>query len=394
MKFGIFICKLCLVVSSMYVISCNSYQSSQTTGSIKCTLKGEVKDRPKSKKLLLVKQGEDPRINAVYIPIKKGKFEYVLYCDFEEQYDLIFDDEYKKGSITPVPFFSEQGDINFTLYPESQFNRNIVEGGNNNREYWDFIKERLKIYETIQPEIDEAQKNRKKIEGELRAKLKQVDEETQRWTLQYINEHSTIVTYSILFSKTSSIIQRNKYFSESSQDISPYVNLYQTIFAPKFQEHPYTERMEELLKGLLVKAGIPFIDFSAVDMGGKSVKLSERIAGKPAVLHLWASWCGPCRSKGKELISVYEEFHDKGFVVIGVARERDNFSAAEAAIKLDKYPWENLVELNDTEKVWVKYGIGNAGGSEFLIDEKGTIVAVAPSIDEIRDFLQKYYNSK
>ena len=89
-----------------------------------------------------------------------------------------------------------------------------------------------------------------------------------------------------------------------------------------------------------------------------------------------------------ELIPVYEEFHEKGFVVVGVAREKDTSVAAEAAVKLDKYPWENLVELNDVEQIWVKYGIGNAGGGDFLIDENGIIVAVSPSIDEIKHFLK------
>ena len=138
--------------------------------------------------------------------------------------------------------------------------------------------------------------------------------------------------------------------------------------------------------GASIKAGVPFVDFTTNDLNGNPVKLSERIKGKPAVLNLWASWCGPCRKKGKDLIPIYEELRDKGFVVIGVARER-NVSTAETAVKTDKYPWENLVELNDAEKIWEKYGIGNSGGSVFLIDENGIIVANNPSIEEIRDFL-------
>ena len=144
--------------------------------------------------------------------------------------------------------------------------------------------------------------------------------------------------------------------------------------------------MMDLLTDSSLKPGVSFIDFTAVDLNGKSVKLSERIAGKPAVLHLWASWCSPCRKKGKELIPVYEEFRNNGFVVIGVAREK-SISAAETAVKQDKYPWENLVEIADVEKIWINYGIGNLAGSDFLIDENGIIVAVAPSIDEIRNFL-------
>ena len=73
--------------------------------------------------------------------------------------------------------------------------------------------------------------------------------------------------------------------------------------------------------------------------------------------------------------------------MVGVTRKK-TISTAEAAIKSDKCPWENLVELNDVEQIWEKYGIGNAAGGDFLIDEKGTIIAINPSVDEIRNFLK------
>ena len=380
-------------------------------GNIKSTLKGVVKDRPQSRRLLLLKQGEDPRINAVDIPIKGGKFEYILNCEYEEQYDLIFYDEFEQGSFRPVSFFSEHGVINFTLHPTDQFDKNIVEGGKLNKEYWDYFS---KVLNTSKAVLDaynaylvdnysEVLKKHGALEKDFNEKIKQLSkeginvsqalkaisettsQEMSQWQLQYIKENPTIVGYSILFSRASSLVQGNRFLQETN-DISPYVDLYQTVFAPKFSDHPYTERMQNLFAGSSIKAGVSFVDFIAVDLTGKPVRLSERIAGKPAVLHLWASWCGPCRKKGKELITIYEEYSNKGLVVVGVARER-SISAAEAAIKSDKYPWENLVELNDTEKIWVKYGIGNSGGMVFLIDENGIIVANDPSIEEVRNFL-------
>ena len=402
---------LCLVVSSILVLySCN-YQKPQPTGTITCTLQGEVIDRPKSRKLLLVQQGEDPRINAVNIPIKKGKFEYVLNCDHEEQYDLIFYDEFEQGVMRPVSFFSDCGVINFTLHPTEQFDKNIVEGGKLNREYRNYFSkvldtslaveksynaylednysETLNKHGLLDKSFNERLRQLNKDGIDVSQALKSISESVYQgmdiWRLQYIKEHPTIVGYSILFSRASSLVQGNRILQETN-DLSPYVDLYQTVFAPKFPDHPYTERMENLLAGSSIKAGVPFVDFTTGDLNGKPVTLSERIAGKPAVLHLWASWCGPCRKKGKELIPVYEEFRDKGFVVIGVAREK-NVSTAEAAIKMDKYTWENLVELNDIERIWEKYGIGNSGGMVFLIDKNGIIVANDPSIEEIRNFL-------
>jgi len=396
--------------------------SGYTTDSKKCTLKGEVIDRPQSSHFILYKQSEDPRIHGIDIPIVNGKFEYVLNCEHIERYELAFNDEYESGSWRPMSFFSEHGVINFKLHPKDRFNENKIEGGKLTREYWDYLNPILNKDEAVEKEFltkskqylednfGEVLSEHDTLEDDIRAKVEQLSKDgvdiepvikaitemeqslyqeanqaINLLKLQYIKEHPTIAGYSVLVAEASSKVQRNRIFQETN-DISPYAELYQTVFAPKFPDHPYSEKMENLFAGSSIKAGVPFVDFITGDLTGKPVKLSERIAGKPAVLHLWASWCGPCRKKGKELIPVFEEFHDKGFVVLGVARER-SVSAAEAAIKLDKYPWENLVELNDTEKIWEKYGIGNSGGMVFLIDENGIIVANDPSIEEIRDFL-------
>ncbi|HOF21144.1 MAG TPA: TlpA disulfide reductase family protein [Bacteroidales bacterium] len=405
-----------LVAACVLVISCC------TTEAIKCTLKGEVADRPQTNQIILYKQSEDPRIHGIVIPIVNGKFEYVLNCEHVEQYQFVFDDDLEQGSFRPVSFFSERGAIKFTLYPNDRYNENKVEGGKLTRDYWDYLTPILMKYESVKNEFiaesikylennyGEVERKHEMPEDDIRAKVEQLgkdgvdinpvmqaitelqqslyskaNRETERQALQYITEHPNIAGYSILLSETSSMIQGNQ-ISRENNDISPYADLYRTVFAPRFPDHPYTAHMETLFAGSSIKAGVPFVDFIAIDLNGKPVKLSERIEGKPAVLYLWASWCGPCRKHGKELIPVYEEFRDKGFVVIGVAREK-NVSIAENAIKSDKYPWENLVELNDTEKIWAKYGIENSGGMLFLIDENGIIVASDPSASEIRDFL-------
>ena len=372
---------LLLVLSSILLVS------SCATNSTKVTLKGEVIDRPQSNLLILYKASGDPRVDAVKIPIVNGKFEYVLNYEHEELYELLFEEEFERGSVIPVPFFSEPGIINFTLYPEDRFRENNVKGGKSNDEYWNYwnsIMDKLQAVdlEVKQSNVDEIEKQKM---------WQTVFREKNLFTLQYIKEHPTIVGYSILAIEVDHAIQRNQFVEEGVLvggeiiDISPYVELYQTVFAPKFHDHPYTEQMENLLASLSIEAGVPFVDFTAVDFNGNPVKLSERISGKPSVLHLWASWCGPCQRKGVELIPVYEEFRDKGFVVIGVAREKD-VTDAKSAIERHKFPWENLVELKDIGKIWEKYGV-RGGGAIFLIDENGIIVANDPSIEEIRDFL-------
>ena len=411
---------LCLVLSCILVIfGCNL----QPSGSIKVTLKGVVIDRPQSTQLILQKQSENTRWkDEVLIPIINGRFEYVLICDNEELYNLAFYEDYLTGSYRMVEFFSEHSIINFTLHPSDQYRKNIVQGGKLNMEYQDYFSRVLKVQEEedyenelfakveqyLEDNYSEVLKKHNATENDLLAKIELLSEEgfdifsvietmgdaannaynekMLHWNLQYAKEHPNIVGYSVLLSQVRFIVAVSR-GTRQFHDISPFLEVYQTIFEPNFPDHPYTAQMVDLVRSTSFAAGVPFIDFSAIDFSGNPIKLSDRILGKPTVLHLWASWCGPCRQKGRELIPVYEEFRDKGFVVIGVARER-NIAAAQAAIQLDKYPWENLVELNDAEQIWNKYGIGNAGGSHFLIDVNGKIIAIAPSIEEIRNFLK------
>lgn len=57
--------------------------------------------------------------------------------------------------------------------------------------------------------------------------------------------------------------------------------------------------------------------FTLKDLAGNDVSLSD-FAGKVVVLDLWATWCGPCRQEIPALVALYEEFKDRGLVVVGV----------------------------------------------------------------------------
>jgi len=59
-------------------------------------------------------------------------------------------------------------------------------------------------------------------------------------------------------------------------------------------------------------------DFKLTDCDGKVLSL-DQFAGKVVVLNFWRTTCFPCLEEMPDLQKVYEEFKDKGVVVIGLA---------------------------------------------------------------------------
>jgi thiol-disulfide isomerase/thioredoxin len=170
-------------------------------------------------------------------------------------------------------------------------------------------------------------------------------------------------------------------------------SIFHDVYEKKYPKHPYTSLVKTYIQASAIKVGKPYPNVAAQDVNGRDINLSELIEGKVALIHLWASWCGPCRRHGMEMIPVYEMYKDKGFTVVGIAREQKKEAMVTASAR-DKYPWINLLELNDKNAIWTKFGIGNAGGGEFLVDAKGNFLAVNASPEEMKHILQNLFDNE
>lgn len=155
-------------------------------------------------------------------------------------------------------------------------------------------------------------------------------------------------------------------------------------YARRFPNHIYTKVIDDALSGILkIFPGNPFLDFSAPNLKGKRFTISEEIKGKIALINLWGSWCGPCIFKAQQIVPIYKNYKNKGFTVVGVAREFKNTDALISRLKKEQFNWLNLVEMNDENGIWNKYSISNGAGIQILIDRDGIILAVDPSAEEI-----------
>ena len=83
----------------------------------------------------------------------------------------------------------------------------------------------------------------------------------------------------------------------------------------------------------------------------------------------------------------YSKLKAKGFevfAVVGGIKEKEQY---EKTKKKYNYPWKLNYELNQEFKIWEKYNIGRSGGSQFLVNSKGKILAVNPYPKEIDSLL-------
>ena len=167
-----------------------------------------------------------------------------------------------------------------------------------------------------------------------------------------------------------------------NHDVSFWLSRYDEVYRGLFPGCNVHNLAKVAIEGAKAYEGAPYQDFTLPDTEGNRVSLSSLIDGKVALLDLWASWCGPCRSNSRLLVPVYEKYKDAGFVVVGAAREFKD-SEWRKALAQDAYPWTNLIALGEDHAVWTLYGVANGAGARFLIGPDGTILKINPTPEEV-----------
>lgn len=135
------------------------------------------------------------------------------------------------------------------------------------------------------------------------------------------------------------------------------------------RHHPLIESLYKRLNHPL--NGDMFKDF-AVEYEGKTTRLSDYVGkGKYVLVDFWASWCGPCRAEIPNLIKVYEQYKEKGFVVLGVA-VNDKPEDTLKAIEKDKITYPQI--LNSQNIAAETYDF-NSIPTIYLFGPDGRVVA-------------------
>ena len=128
-------------------------------------------------------------------------------------------------------------------------------------------------------------------------------------------------------------------------------------------------------------------DIALPDTSGTIQRLSAQV-GKVVLIDFWASWCGPCRKSNPALLKIYQKYQGRDFEIFGVSLDK-SLPAWKNAINADNISW---LQVNDD-------GRTNGGTTDwqimyiptsFLIDRQGKIVAIDPTVKQLKAYLKKH----
>lgn len=104
----------------------------------------------------------------------------------------------------------------------------------------------------------------------------------------------------------------------------------------------------------------------------------------------WYSNCSPCIAQFPELKKMYGEFSEKSFQILGISTDKNQYVPQwEKVIQKHHLPWPQYRDPSGIEAA--KIGI-NAFPTNFLVNEKGVIIAKNISLIELKELLTRELN--
>jgi peroxiredoxin len=262
-------------------------------------------------------------------------------------------------------FYIENSEITITGSLDSLFSAKVT-GSKTQDQYNAFIESNKPLSDVYSKLYDDYRVARKaNNSAQIAAIEKQADsiqKEMMKLQIKFVKDNpASYVTPYVLASISSDM---------EPQELESAVNGLDTAIS----DLPLIKSLKERVVAMkAVSVGQKAPDFTMNDPAGNPVSLSSKIGSKLLLIDFWAAWCNPCRQENPNVVKVYNEFHKKGFDVLGVSLDQRKDDWVKA-ISDDKLTWTHVSDLkywgNEAAKLYAVSSIP----SNFLLDDKGIII--------------------
>ena len=285
-----------------------------------------------------------------------------------------------EGIKYPINFFSENKDM--SIVGDVKDNKNITVTGSNAQELIkEYNNENKKFYNQLR---ELGQQYREASQNGNQAELEKIENEYNQVEKNQNNYISLFLTKNSNNFIAPYILYNNRYNYELNE-LEDYVNNFNIKV-----ESEYSKLLNDYIAILQrVDIGQAYVDFTQETPEGDMMSISELVGkSKLLLVDFWASWCGPCRAENPNVVEVYNEYHEKGFDIIGVSldMEKENWIKA---IESDGLIWHNISDLKYWNNEGAKlYGISSIP-SNVMIDQNGIIIAKNLRGEDLRNKVEE-----
>jgi peroxiredoxin len=123
-------------------------------------------------------------------------------------------------------------------------------------------------------------------------------------------------------------------------------------------------------------------DFTLTDLEGKTWSL-QGLRGKVVLVNFWATWCPPCRKEMPDLEALYQQFKERGLLILAISDEDISKVQPFIAEHHTTYP----ILLDPGRKVHELFQVSGIPKS-FIYDRDGKLVAQAIDMRTRKQFLE------